>query len=172
MKKRVLIIALLIALILVPVSAASYRGSERDGAFGIGLNLGTNTGVGLKFGMGNFDILANVGLLNFGIGEDGLSMSGDVAVSYNVYTIDGGRNLEFPITVGLGATTSFHFGDPFLFNLGVVVPVGIEYSFAQLNPDVPITVYLRLAPGVSLINGNDFKVGFAFAGYLGALWMF
>ena len=166
MKKRVLIIALLIALILVPVSAASYRGSERDGAFGIGLNLGTNTGVGLKFGMGNFDILANIGIDKFGF--DPFSLGGDVAVSYEVYDFDFGGGHHMPLTVGLGANMGFIFADNFGFDLAVVVPVGISYQI----PDFPMQFYLRLAPGVGIMDNSKLVPYFAFAGYLGALWMF
>ena len=88
------------------------------------------------------------------------------------YTIDGGRDLQFPLTVGAGVTSSFHFGNPFFVNLAVIFPLGIEYNFEQLNPDVPITMYVRLAPGFTLFNGGEFSVKFAFAGYIGALWMF
>ena len=35
MKKKVLLIALLVALILAPVTAASYRGSEKNGTFAV-----------------------------------------------------------------------------------------------------------------------------------------
>ncbi len=172
MKKKVLLIALLVALLLAPLSAASIRGTENDGAVGVGLNLGTNMGVGLKFGFGDFDVLANIGLDSFSLDGNGLGLGGDVAFSWNYYTIDGGRDLQFPLTVGAGVTSSFHFGNPFFVNLAVIFPLGIEYNFEQLNPDVPITMYVRLAPGFTLFNGGEFSVKFAFAGYIGALWMF
>ena len=168
MKKRVLIIALLIALILVPVSAASYRGSEKDGAFGIGLNLGTNTGVGLKFGMGDFDILANIGLSNFQVSADRFSLAGDIAASYEVYDVDFGKGHHMPITVGGGVTMGFTIGDQFGLDLSVVVPVGVSYQI----PDFPMQFYLRLAPGVGIMRNSVVDPYFAFAGYLGALWMF
>lgn len=168
MKKRVLLIALLVALILAPVTAASYRGSENDGAIGVGLNLGTNTGVGLKFGFGDFDVLANIGLADFNIGSDGFHLGGDVAVSYEVYDFDFGRGHHMPLTVGLGAKTGFDFAKTFGFDLAVVVPVGISYQI----PDFPMQFYLRLAPGLGLFNDSNFNLKFAFAGYIGALWMF
>ena len=124
MKKKVLLIALLVALILAPVTAASYRGSEKNGTFGVGLNLGTNTGVGLKFGMGDFDILANIGLSNFQVSADRFSLAGDIAASYEVYDVDFGKGHHMPITVGGGVTMGFTIGDQFGLDLSVVVPVG------------------------------------------------
>ena len=162
MKKKVLLIALLVALILAPVTAASYRGSENDGAIGVGLNLGTNTGVGLKFGFGDFDVLANIGLDNFRFNP--FSLGGDVAVSYEVYDFDFGRGHHMPLTVGVGTSMGFVFDDPFVFDLAVLVPVGISYQI----PDFPMQFYLRLAPGLAVLPELDF----AFAGYIGALWMF
>ena len=166
MKKKVLLIALLVALILAPVTAASYRGSENDGAIGVGLNLGTNTGVGLKFGFGDFDVLANIGLDNFRFNP--FSLGGDVAVSYEVYDFDFGRGHHMPLTVGVGASMGFVFDDPFVFDLAVLVPVGISYQI----PDFPMQFYLRLAPGLRLLEQTKFNLGFGFAGYIGALWMF
>ena len=166
MKKKVLLVALLVALILAPVTAASYRGSEQDGAIGVGLNLGTNTGVGLKFGFGDFDILANIGLDNFVFNP--FSLGGDVAVSYELYDFDFGHGHHMPLTLGVGAKTGFVFADKFGFDLSVVFPVGISYQI----PDFPMQFYLRLAPGLALLQNTSFKLGFDFAGYIGALWMF
>lgn len=166
MKKKVLLIALLVALILAPVTAASYRGSEKDGTVGVGLNLGTNTGIGLKFGLGDFDVLANIGIDNFHF--DPFSLGGDVAVSYEVYDFDFGHGHHMPLTVGVGANMGFVFDNSFGFSLAVVVPVGVSYQI----PDFPMQFYLRLAPGVGLLDNSQFDPYFAFAGYIGALWMF
>lgn len=168
MKKKVLVLLFVAVLAIAPAVAASTRGSSSDGSFGIGLNLGTNTGLGMKFGMGDFDILANVGLANFNIGSDGFNLAGDVAVSYEVYDIDIKGPHHMPITIGLGTTMAFKFAEKFGFDLSVVVPVGIEYQF----PEVPISLYLRLAPGISLLENTEFNINFGFAGFIGALWMF
>ena len=167
MKKRLVLVALIALCLVAPVFAAdNYSGVAKKDSVGLGLNLGTNTGVGFRYGMGDFDILANIGLNLFKLNP--LTLSGDVAASYSVYTIDGGKNLQFPITVGAGVKTGFRFGDNFGFDLSVLVPVGIEYTFSN----VPITLYLRLAPGVQLLKNTKFNVAFDFAGYVGALWNF
>ena len=54
----------------------------------------------------------------------------------------------------------------------MLFPVGIEYNFDQLDPDVPITVYFRLAPGFTVLKANNPDVSFEMSAYLGALWNF
>ena len=168
MKKKVLVLLFVAVLAIAPAMAASTRGTSSDGSFGIGLNLGTNTGLGMKFGMGKFDILANVGLADFNIGSNGFKLGGDVAVSYEVYDIDIKGPHHMPVTLGLGAKMNFRFEDNFGFDLALVVPVGLEYQI----PDVPVAFYVRLAPGISIMENTQININFAFAGYIGVLWMF
>lgn len=170
MKKKIALVLLALVLLATPAFAAG--GVTRDNSWGIGVNLGNNTGVALRFGFGDFDLLANVGLAAFSLNSNGLGLGGDVAFSWNFYTIDGGADLEFPLSIGLGASTQVHFGDPTGANLSVIVPVGIEYDFSQLNSDVPITAYFRLAPGVTILRANKVDIAFDFVAYLGAIWTF
>ena len=86
MKKALTILLVLAVIAVMPLAAADRRGTSEEGAFGIGLNLGTNNGVGLKFGMGDFDIIANVGLNILRL-NTGLSLGGDVGFQYEVYDI-------------------------------------------------------------------------------------
>ena len=58
MKKALTVLLVLVAIVAMPLAAADSRGTSEEGAIGIGLNLGTNNGLGLKFGMGKFDIVA------------------------------------------------------------------------------------------------------------------
>ena len=167
MKKKAIVLLIIAVLAITPAMAAP-RGSSSEGSVGVGLNLGTNTGLGLKFDMGKFDILANIGLMNFNIGADGFNLGTDVAVSYEVYDFDLGGEHHMPLTLGLGAVMGFDIGKTFGFDLGLVVPVGIEYKI----PDFPMSFYLRLAPGIGLVDNSSFRMHFAFAGYIGALWVF
>lgn len=169
MKKKIALMVLIFAMLVTPVFALG--GVSEDNSFGVGLNLGTNTGVGLRFGFGDFDILSNIGFDVLNVFSGNFVLAGDVTASWNFYTIDGGRGLEFPLTVGVGANTAIAFNDGVSASLSAIVPVGIEYNFSQIS-DVPITMYLRLAPGLRIISANRVDVGFAFAGYLGAIWNF
>ena len=89
MKKKIAIIAVVFALIVTPVFAAG--GVSEDNSIGVGLNLGTNTGVALRFGLGDFDVLANFGFDMLNIFNGDFTLAGDAAASWNFYTIDGGR---------------------------------------------------------------------------------
>ena len=168
MKKKVLVLLVVAVLAVAPAMAASYRGSAEEGSVGVGINLGTNTGLGLKFGMGKFDIFADVGLDAWHIGSDGVGLGGDVGVSYEVYDIDLGGKHHMPVTVGLMVPMGFFFGNSFSMNLGVVIQAGLEYQF----PEVPILLYLRLGGGIDMKIVGDWMLGGLFAGSIGALWMF
>ena len=172
MKKKIALVALMLVLLAVPAFSATFGGTTREDSVGVGLNLGTNTGVALRFGFGDFDVLANVGfdILDAFNGE--FKVAGDAAVSWNYYTIDGGRALEFPLTFGVGANVAIDFSNDVSTDLSVIFPLGIEYNFAQLNPDVPITVYFRLAPGFYILQASKVGVDFDMAVYLGAIWNF
>lgn len=170
MKKKLAILALALVMMVTPAFAAG--GAAEDDLIGVGLNLGTNTGVALRFGLGDFDILSNLGFSMLRAFEGDFGMSGDVAFSWNFYTIDGGRGLEFPLTVGLGANVDIDFSHDWNTDFSILFPIGIEYDFAQLNSDVPITVYFRFAPGFSIIQNSKADVGFAYGVYLGAMWNF
>lgn len=168
MKKKVLVLLVVAVLAVAPAMAAGYRGSAEEGSVGVGINLGTNTGLGLKFGMGKFDIFADVGLDAWHISSDGVGLGGDVGVSYEVYDIDLGGKHHMPITVGLMVPMGFFFGNSFSMNLGVVIQAGLEYQF----PEVPILLYLRLGGGIDMKIVGDWMLGGLFAGSIGALWMF
>lgn len=168
MKKKILVVCLLIALVLVPATAASYKGSTAKNTLGVGLNLGTNTGVGLKFGMGKFDVIGNVGIADFHFGNP-TTIAADAAASYEVYDIDIKGQHHMPITVGLGVNADFVIGSESSVSVGILAPVGIEYTI----PTFPMNFYLRLAPGLDIkIDGSGVGFGFGFGAYLGALYMF
>ncbi len=167
MKKKAIVLLLVAIIAAVPAMAAS-RGSSGDGDFGIGLNVGNATGVGMKFGMGKFDLIANVGLDMFHIGSDGLGLGGEVGAFYEIADIDFKGPHHMPITLGFMVPMGFFFGDQFAMNLGLTAMVGAEYQI----PDIPLLFYLRVGGGVDLAIMNGWKVSGLFAGNVGVLWMF
>nr|WP_319472584.1 hypothetical protein [uncultured Sphaerochaeta sp.] len=155
--KKVLLAVLLLAMVLLPATAAE-RASKTDLA--VGLNLGTNTGVGVQYRMNDFDVIGNVGLGFIG----GSSLSVDAAANYKVaeFNIE---KAKFDVTVGGGAAIRVPF-DKSKMGLAAIVPVGIVYSMN--NKDFPLDFYLRIAPGIAILPDVDPYFG----GYIGALWRF
>ncbi|MGH0054549.1 MAG: hypothetical protein ACQ5SW_14280 [Sphaerochaetaceae bacterium] len=156
--KKVLLAVLLLALVLLPATAAE-RASKTDLA--VGLNLGTNTGVGVQYRINDLDVIGNIGFGFIG----GSNLSVDAAANYKIaeFSIE---NAQFDVTLGGGAAMSIPFESGKKFGLAAIVPVGIVYSLE--DKDFPLDFYLRLAPGVSILP----DVGFHMGGYLGALWRF
>ena len=147
MKKKVLVLLVVAVLAVAPAMAADYRGSTEDGSVGVGINLGTNTGLGLKFGMGKFDIFADVGLDAWHISSDGFGLGGDVGVSYEVYDIDLGGKHHMPITVGLMVPMGFFFGNN-------SVSLGIRMIMSRLG--TPFAVF-RTTAGLDINDGTHVK---------------
>ncbi len=164
MKKKVLVLLVVALMAAVPAMAASTRGAADDGSVGIGLNLGTNTGLGMKFGMGKFDIFADVGLSVIG----GIGLGFDVGVSYEVYDADFGGGHHMPITVGVMVPMAFRWNNPFAWDIGALAQVGLEYQI----PDVPVLFYLRVGLGVNFTIAPEFKPNVGGAGGIGVLYVF
>ena len=170
MKKKLLILLVAALLAAMPAMAADTRGTSDEGDWGIGLNLGTNNGLGLKFGMGKFDIVANVGLDVLHISNGNLSLGGDVGFQYEVYDIQIDGPHHMPVTVGLLVPMGFTFGNQFAMHLGVQAMAGLEYMI----PDVPVLFYLRVGLGVDMriVGGDGFGLGFGGSGALGVMYVF
>ena len=166
MKKRtyVIVVALLV-MFLVPVASAPLRTSSAAySKYALGLNLGTNTGLGFQVRANrDFDIIGNLGLDNFNSSQ----LSFDVAANYkiNEFSID---RADFDVTMGLGVNVGIPLNSDDGFDFSVLVPFGIVYHFTE----VPIDVYFRLAPGIQIVKGNDVGLGFGFSAFLGGLWIF
>ncbi len=166
MKKRTyLIVFALLILMVVPVASAPLRTSSAAySKYALGLNLGTNTGLGFQVRANrDFDIIGNLGLNNF----DSSKLSFDVAANYkiNEFRID---RADFDVTMGLGVSVGVPLNDSHGFDFSVLVPFGVTYHFSE----VPIDVYFRLAPGIQIVKGNDVGLGFGFSAFLGGLWRF
>ncbi|HAF86894.1 MAG TPA: hypothetical protein DCG32_11165 [Sphaerochaeta sp.] len=166
MKKRTyLIVFSLLLLMVVPVVAAPLQTSSAAySKYALGLNLGTNTGLGFQVRANrDFDIIGNLGLNNF----DASQLSFDVAANYkiNEFSID---RADFDVTMGLGVNVGVPLNDTNGFDFSVLVPFGVVYHFTE----VPIDVYFRLAPGIQIVKNDEVGVGLGFSGFLGGLWRF
>ncbi len=165
--KKILTFALVALLVVSSAfAAASYKGASKKDSFAIGLNAGTNTGVIVNYGMGKFDL---EGIVGFGF----LNGSGlDVEAAANYSIIDVAKQCKFdgsmPFTVGLGTDLAFRFSDPFSMYVGVLVPLKLAYTF----PKVPVSLFLRVAPGVNFQVVPELKASFGISGSIGATYNF
>ncbi len=151
--KKVVFAILAVMLVLVPVSAQSN--------FALGLNLGTNMGVGFQFQMKDFDLVGNVGYSLV----DAKHLSVDAAASYKVADFAISK-AQFDVTAGIGGYVNIPFSDQASLGAAVLVPVGVKYSLA--NKNVPLDFILRLSPGLRILP----DLGFGFGGNLAILWRF
>ncbi|HKM07162.1 MAG TPA: hypothetical protein VJ869_09240 [Sphaerochaeta sp.] len=166
MKRRIIPIALiLMVLVLVPVASAPWRTTtSSQSQFALGLNLGTNTGLGFQYRANrDFDVVGNLGLNNFGVSH----LSFDIAANYkiNEFWID---SADFDVTMGLGVNVGIPLSDGHGVNFSVLVPFGVVYHFES----VPIDIYVRIAPGLRILNEGAVDINVGFSGFVGALWRF
>lgn len=159
--KKFLLIVMVCLLAVSGVFAASYKGASDKDSFGLGLNLGTNNGVIINYGLGKVDLEAIVG---FGV----INGSLDVEIAGNYCLIDfakGNFAGSMPLTVGAEGYLSTDFD---YLGVGALVPVKLSYTF----PKVPMTLYLRVAPGVYFQLVDEFDAGFGIHGSIGATYNF
>jgi hypothetical protein len=161
MKKKIVLVVMLVALILVPVTAASTQGAAKT-KFGVGLNLGTNEGVAFQYKISNqFDLIANI---SFGAVYG--YIGGDVGVNFKVADFDW-TDGDWFLTVGVVGTPGVVIpkgDDGAKFYLGAFAPVRLNYSF----PKAPWSFYLTLAPGLQIVP----SLGFQMQGNIGAMYLF
>lgn len=169
--KKILVFALVAVLAVSSVFADSfmddYSGTMKEGSWGVGLNLGTNTAVALKYGYSKFDAFANVGADLTHL-SDGFSLGVDLGASWQVYDVDFGKGHHMPITVGAMIPVGIVFGDDFAVNLGALVQGALEYKL----PKYPWSFYLRLGLGINFKIGSDFGIGLGYSAAIGALYLF
>ncbi|HIV99212.1 MAG TPA: hypothetical protein IAB12_05510 [Candidatus Ornithospirochaeta avicola] len=166
--KKFLMILLVAALLIAPATAASFRGTS-DNTMTVALNLGTNTGVGMKFGLGDFDILANVGFDFLNVSSNHFSIGADVGLAYQVADFDFGGGHHMPLVAGVIVPMSFILAEKtFVFGISPQALVGVEYMI----PDTGWLFYARLGLGVALNFGTQFDLGFGASGAIGAGYQF
>lgn len=167
MKKTVaiLLVVLLSSAALFAGLGDSYKGASKKDALSVGLNLGTNAGVVVNYGMGDFDF---EGIVGFGLLNGALEV--EAAANYKI--LDLAKDLkikgEMPLTVGGEVGLWAHLNQPFMMGVNALVPVKLTYTF----PEFPMSLYMRVAPGVGIQLVDSVNVKFGIQGSLGALYNF
>lgn len=167
MNKKIIALVLVFALALCAVSAASTSGTAKKDAFSVGIGLGTNSGVAVKYGMGKFDVQGNVGIA---IKNSKVAFSGDVGAFYDFYDINfntGALTKTQTISLTTGPVVGLNVQDGSL-GLDIVWTVGAEYTFGK----VPVTMFLKLGGGYGMLFADSVNGGFTFYGVLGAVYTF
>jgi hypothetical protein len=140
-------------------SGGGGGGYETGKTFGLGLELGTPSGLNGKY------FLSDVGALDFGLGwiyrhyyyGDGLHLYVDYL--HNVTSLVSTDSFELPFYFGVGA----RFWDfDYCVNrvctyggsaVGVRVPIGIAFDFRN----APVDIFLQLVPVVDFLRGDYYN---------------
>ena len=165
MNKKIIAIVLVVALALCSLSAESTSGTSKKNALSLGIGLGTNSGVAVKYGMGKFDVQANVGVA---IRNSNFIFSGDVGAFYDFYDINfkaGSSKQTISLTTGPLVGLNVQSGS---LGLDAIWTVGAEYTFNK----VPVSMFLKLGGGYGMVFADSVNGNFAFYGVLGAVYTF
>ena len=128
-----------LALLLVP---ASVGAQERSG-IGLGVMVGEPTGLAAVSWLGGGNAVDLVAAWSFG-GGGSIYLHAD-------YQFHSWIDRPLSAFVGIGGFVQLQ-DDPVL---GIRVPVGVTYLFEEL----PLDLFLEVAPGMSIVPGTDFTVG-------------
>ncbi len=116
--------------------------------FGLGIILGEPTGLSAKLWTGSENAFDFAAAWSFK-GDGNLLLQVDyVWHSFNLINVSSGR---LPLYYGIGGRAILS-DDPVV---GVRIPVGLDYQFA----DAPIDIFLELAPILDLVPETDFDLG-------------
>ncbi len=159
MKKKLLTVVALIALVIVPSFAKSSDMSA-------GIALGTINGVGFKYHIDK-DLTAG-GTLGFDVlGGNSINIEGFGLYKAGELELD---KLDFDLNVGLGASANIPLnnGD---FSISALTMGEISYSFD--SRDIPLDILLRVEPGLELtFIGSSVDPSFVIQASLQGLYRF
>ncbi len=141
--RKSFILLILFLLSIISVSLAQEKG------FGIGVLFGEPTGVSGKLWLGETNALDMAAAWSFK-GDGNLLLQADyVWHSFNLLSVSSGK---LPLYFGIGGRIIFAKND---INLGVRVPVGLDYMFSG----APVDIFLEIVPILDLTPSTDFDIG-------------
>ena len=117
--------------------------------FGIGVILGSPTGLALAYRWSDRHALASGLAWNFS--HDDFSLHLDYEFTVWEFVVPETTEVTFPFYVGVGGrfrSGNYHWNDP---NFGVRIPIGICIKPAS----APIDAFVEIVPGVGLIPSTD-----------------
>ncbi len=126
--------------------------SQKNG-FGVGIIIGEPTGISVKKWLDNYSAIDGAVAWSFGKGS-GFHLHADyLAHSYSVFKVSRGT---LPLYYGIGArigNTNKNNGSSSA-GLGIRVPVGVAYNFAN----DPLDIFFEIVPVLNLAPATDFGI--------------
>lgn len=136
---------LLLVLIFLSLSSKGLTYEKND--FGLGIILGSPTGISAKLWLSKSTAFDAAAAWSFSR-KGRLQIHGDYLWhNFNLIKVEKG---SFPFYYGLGFR--FNFGDE--VEAGVRFPLGLEYLFSQ----APFDIFIEVVPVLRVINKTDFEM--------------
>lgn len=126
----------------------SHLNAQGNG-FGVGIIAGEPTGISGKLWLGGSNALDMAVAWSFK-GDGNVLLQADyVWHSFNLIVVSSGK---LPLYFGIGGRVIFQKNDT---NLGIRVPVGLDYMFS----DAPVDIFLEAVPILDLTPSTDLDFG-------------
>jgi len=139
--KKIFYVLILLFIINIQVDAQSK-------GFGLGIIVGEPTGLSGKMWTGSINAFDFAAAWSFKGPGAMLAQADYVWHSFDLIPVTVGR---LPLYYGIGGRVIFYDDD---MALGVRIPVGLNYIFAE----APIDIFLEVVPVMNLVPSTDFDV--------------
>ncbi|MFA6774849.1 MAG: hypothetical protein WCQ66_04105 [Sphaerochaetaceae bacterium] len=165
--KKMSLVLLVTALVIAPVAAESTTVGAATTKYGVGVSLGSPTGVAFQYKVSkSFDVIGNVAFGSMNGNWIGW-IGGEAGANFKVADFDWTDGSWF-LTVGAVGQVGFVLpgtsGEEGSFHLAALVPVRLNYQF----PKAPWSFYVMAGPGIDIFP----TIGFAWEAGLGAMYLF
>jgi len=138
----------ILAIFIINLIFISNLNAQGNG-FGVGIIAGEPTGISGKLWLGGSNALDMAVAWSFK-GDGNVLLQADyVWHSFNLIVVSSGK---LPLYFGIGGRVIFQKNDT---NLGIRVPVGLDYMFS----DAPVDIFLEAVPILDLTPSTDLDFG-------------
>lgn len=152
-QRAFLLFAAFCIMILLPISISA----KEKGPVGVGLVVGSPSGLSLAWRMDDINTIQAAFAWSF-MNNPGVSATADYLFHFDdVLTID---KITIPLYAGLGVKLDLPLVENTIFGLGLRIPLGARWVFTE----VPLELFLEIAPGMRFIPESAFDFGFCFGG--------
>lgn len=151
----------LISIVALSILVPSALMAKEKGPVGVGLVLGNPSGLSVAWRLDEINTIQAAFAWSI-MDNPGVSATADYLFHFDdVLTID---KVTIPLYAGIGAKLDLPLVEDTIFGLGLRIPLGARWLFT----DIPLEIFLEIAPGMRFIPKSAFDLGFGF----GARWYF